>query len=68
MRKADRRLGRPRSRRISSRQALVAIRYSQARNVARPVQPARERQARSNASCSASSACSGERRIRTQWA
>ena len=55
--------GRPR--RISSRQALVAIRYSQVRNVARPAIVRRaSRQARSSVSCRASSACSAERSIR----
>ena len=49
----------------ASRQALVAIRYSQARNVERPCEASRRlRQARRNVSCTRSSASSSEPSIR----
>jgi hypothetical protein len=51
-------------RRSMSRQTLVAMRYSQARNCAPPWNPDRPRQAFRNVSCTASSASSNEASIR----
>ena len=50
--------------RSMSRQTLVAIRYSQARNIVLPSKLSRLRQARRNVSCTASSASSNEASIR----
>ena len=50
--------------RSMSRQTLVAIRYSQARNCGPPSKPDRPRQAFRNVSCTASSASSNEASIR----
>ena len=56
--------GRREPRRSMSRQTLVAIRYSQARNCALPSKPDRPRHAFRNVSCTASSASSNEASIR----
>ncbi len=52
------------ARRIASRQTLVAILYSHARNAAEPSKVSRARHARRNVSCTASSASSKEPSIR----
>ena len=58
------RAGAPLVLRSMSRQTLVAIRYSHARNVDRPSKVSRRRQARRNVSCTVSSASSNDPSIR----